>query len=134
LRKNAARQMADAVRSALEKVGVLSPRDTVAGGQCSLNTIRKLHDDGPRLMTPDSEWLRKLSAPPQSSNARWDNMTADAGATIGTQRQAAPSAKPSLLGPTHAASIRDGHPLPEDEDVTVKALKEIYRAGPRRGP
>lgn len=133
-RLSKARFIADAVRTALEKVGVMPPRAVPTGGDCS--TIRKIHAAGPRLMTPDGEWLRKVSAPPQSSNGRWDNTTADAGGSIGTQRQSIPDQKTTRLGPTHAASMSDGKPPPEDsdnEDPSIKAMKAIHAAGPKRG-
>jgi hypothetical protein len=62
-------------------------------------------------------------------------MTADAGATLGTQRQTVTSTKPARLGPAHSASLSDGKPPPEDKDAdeTVKALKAIFAAGPQRG-
>jgi len=111
-----------------------SARDVGSAGLCSLKAIRITHDAGPRLETPDQEYLRKLSAPPQSWNGRNDNAVADDGATLGTQRQSAPDAKPTRLGPSHAASMSDGRPQPEDKDVdpTVAALKAIFKAGPKR--
>jgi hypothetical protein len=136
LRKNSARRLADQVVSAMVKVGLLPPREEPAGvGQCSINAIRKVHDEGVRFETPDDEWLRKMALPPQSGNSRYDDVTADSGATRGTQRQPVPGPKTSRLGPTHAASVSDGKPLPEDTgvDPTVKALKEIFSKGPQRG-
>jgi hypothetical protein len=136
LRKNAARRLADQVKLALTKVGLVVADEPAGVGQCSLNTIRKLHDDGPRLMTPDGEWLRKVSLPSQSSNARNDSTRADDGASLGTQLQTLPGAKPTRLGPAHASSLSDGKPPPEDSDMdeTTKALKRIHAAGPQRGP
>jgi hypothetical protein len=86
-------------------------------------------------MTPDREYLRKVSQPPQSRNAQWDSNRADDGATLGPQRQTIPSTKPTRIGTAHSASISPREALPEDDDVdpTVKALKAIYKNGPMRG-
>ena len=73
--------------------------------------------------------------PPQSGNADWDNTTANDGANASWQDETAPADKSSQLGPSHAASISSGRVPPEDSDIdpTIKTLKAIFAAGPKRG-
>jgi hypothetical protein len=136
------RRLADQVVTGMEKCG-LKPvpllkamaRGRYGGvGDCSTAAIRKVHAGGLQVETPDQEYLRKLSAPPQSWNASNDSTTADAGGSLGTQRQTAPGAKPARLGPAQADSITPRNALPtDDEDPTVKALKDIFSKAPHRG-
>jgi hypothetical protein len=58
---------------------------------------------------------------------------ADDGANGTWRADPAPSTTTSQLGPRHAASITDGRTPAKPDDVTVKALKAIFAAGPRRG-
>jgi hypothetical protein len=142
-RTDTLRRLADQVVTGMKKIGLvpvplleaLGARSYNGIGDCS--TFRKIHAAGAQIETPNSAheaWLRKMALPNQSSNSRWDNATADDGATLGVQRQSVPGTKPSLLGPTHAASMNDGRPPPEDSDMdeTVKALKQIHAAGPKQ--
>jgi hypothetical protein len=77
--------------------------------------------------------LRKgLTLPPQSANAQNGGALADDGADGTWNRDPAPSARTSQLGPPHAASITDGRSPATQDDATVKALKAIFAAGPRR--
>jgi hypothetical protein len=135
------RRLANQITAGMEKCGLKPPPllKAMAGGRyngvgdCSV--FRKIHARGVEVMTPDGEWLRKLSVPPQSSNGRNDATVADDGATLGTQRQSVPAVQPSRLAPPHSASISPRNALPtDDEDPTIAALKSIYKAGPKRGP
>jgi hypothetical protein len=58
---------------------------------------------------------------------------ADAG-TSGFAGQPVPDARTTQFGPPHSASISPRQALPtDDEDPTIKALKEVFAAGPKRG-
>jgi hypothetical protein len=77
--------------------------------------------------------LRKLGLPPQSANGINGGALADDGADGTWNRDAAPSARTSQLGPRHAASISNGRAPATQDDVTIAALKVIFRAAPKRG-
>jgi hypothetical protein len=57
---------------------------------------------------------------------------ADDGADGTWRADPAPSTTTSRLGPPHAGSITDGRSPATHDDATVKALKAIFKAGPRR--
>jgi hypothetical protein len=73
--------------------------------------------------------LLNTSLPAQSRNAASTNELADTGSSA-FARQPVPSQKPTVCGPTHASSISDGKPPPED--ATLGALKAIFKAGPNK--
>ena len=85
VRRLAAQLVDGLAKTSIKPVALLAAlaRGARAGvGDCSTAAIRKIHARGLQLETPDQNWLRKLSAPPQSSNSRSDGVTADTGARL----------------------------------------------------
>jgi hypothetical protein len=78
--------------------------------------------------------MRKLrkGLPPQSANGDNDSRTANTGASNDWRDESAPANTSSQLGTRHAASINNGRAPATQDDVTVKALKEIVKHGPQR--
>jgi hypothetical protein len=124
------RRLAKSIANGLAKAGAFTIAKARNGvGHDSVAAIREAQADGPQFMTPDDEYLRKLSVPPQSRNGANSNEMADAG-TSGFARQPVPGARTTQFGPS-SASISPRQALPtDDDDPTIKALKEVFAAGP----
>jgi hypothetical protein len=127
------RRLAKSIANGLAKAGAFSIDKAANGvGADATAAILEAQSGGPEFMTPDDEYLRKLSVPPQSRNAPNSNEMADTGAGS-FARQPTPDARTTQFGPPHSASITPRQALPTDaEDPTVKALKAIFAAGPKR--
>jgi hypothetical protein len=110
-----------AVAKALGRPAPYADRDA------TLARVRALRRKGGR----DLGMFRK-GLPPQSANARNTSDLADTGAAAGVARQPVPGARTTRQGPPHSASISPRQALPTDEDETLKALKQIFKAGPQR--
>jgi hypothetical protein len=115
------------VRAGLTPVGALK---AMAGSGYSgvdgdsIDAIRKIHGRGAR---------KGLVLPPQDDDANGGGAIADTGATNDSRDQATPRTATTRLGPRHTASISDGRAPATQDDPTVKALKAIFAAGPKRG-
>jgi len=88
-----------------------------------------------RLVRKLRKLRKSIALPPQDDDTSDGGAIADTGASNNWRDESAPSNTSTQLGPSHAASIREGRPPAQDSDVdpTVAALKRIFAAGPRRG-
>jgi hypothetical protein len=133
LRRQAARVVEEMAKAGIKSASPLL--ESLSGGAFNgvgadaTAAIRKTHDAGPQIEDGDTMSKLKTSLPAQSRNGTNSNEMADTGSGA-FARQPVPSQKPTMFGPTHAASISDGKPPPED--ATLGALKAIFKAGPKR--
>ena len=96
----------------------------------ALDAIRKALSCSPRRLS------KATGLPPEDDNGTWTDP--DPGRAGAVSPHDDPSAgftgtppNPTLGSPPHSASIRVGRPPPTEEDATVKAIKEVHKAGPR---
>ena len=128
------KRLAKSIANGLARAGAFTIAKARNGvGHDSVAAIREAQADGPQFMTPDAEYLRKLSVPPQSRNGANSNEMADVGAGA-FARQPVPDARTTQFGPPSSASIspRQALPTDTDSDPTIKAIKDIFAAGAKR--